>query len=189
MYYTWSFWCLKIKKYFYSPPHSSCRLWNDPLQQQSTHMATCSLPPWQDEAENEVRKPIGGDTDGLISEGSGEREQTSDAKPTIHHLPQVEWCPPVSKQQPPWKATPPQCFSLGLGYVGVLLPSIMLYKMEYPFGQFGSAAQLHPQGAEEEKFRAPGRHCSATAKTLVGYQHHFSHKCKTQHHLGHCKEN
>lgn len=55
----------------------------------SSKAPTYSLPPQQDEAENEVRKLIGGDKDGLISEGSEgsrEREQTSDAKPTSHKL-------------------------------------------------------------------------------------------------------
>jgi len=32
------------------------------------------------------------------------------------------------------------------------------------------------------------KHCSATAKTLVCYQHCSSHKSKTQHPTGFCEE-
>lgn len=81
------------------------------------------------------------------------------------------------------------CVFLGLGCEEELLLSILLYGMECPSGQLGAAAQLHPQVAEEGKSLALGRHCSATAKTLVGYQHHFSHKFKTLRHLDHYKEN
>lgn len=70
----------------------------------SSKAPTCSLPPQQDEAENEVRKLIGGDKDGLISEGSREREQTSDAKPTSHRLsgaPQSPSNSHLGRQPPP----------------------------------------------------------------------------------------
>lgn len=69
-----------------------------------------------------------------------------------------------------------------------------LHDMEYPFGQFGAAVvAMSPPSllsvlsllsgaggmqSEEEALMLLCKHCSATAKTLVCYQHCFS--CKSQ---------
>ena len=68
--------------------------------------------------------------------------------------------------------------------------------MEYPFGQFGSAvlAMSLPNLLSTTSILTVGsggrdkalmlyKHCSAIAKTFLYYQHCFSHKCKTQHHM------
>lgn len=76
----------------------------------------------------------------------------------------------------------------------LLLLNMVSDGMEYPSGQSGSAIlTVSPgcicwgrRGAEEEKETAfmLRRYCSAIAKTLVSYQHCFSHKSKTQQHMG-----
>ena len=77
----------------------------------------------------------------------------------------------------------------------LLLLSMMLHGIQYPFGQFGSAVSavsprilLHTPSLLAFGWR--GReitltlceHCSAIAETLVCYPHCYPHKCKTQHH-------
>jgi len=75
------------------------------------------------------------------------------------------------------------------------------YNTEYPFDQLGSDILavsssdllLTPSilgGGEQEKEKALTlcKQCSATAETLVCYQHWFSHKSKAQHPTGCCEE-
>ena len=86
-----------------------------------------------------------------------------------------------------------------------LLLSVMLYGMEYSFGQFGSSVvpvsppSLLPTpslfmdgGGRDDDWQSGGgknaltpcKHRSAVVKTLVPCQHCFSHKSKTQCHMG-----
>ena len=80
------------------------------------------------------------------------------------------------------------------------LLSMTLYGMQYPFGQFRSAVlvvsppNFVPNAcllSGSQSGKQPwwlSKHCSAIAKTLVYYWHCFSHKSKTQHHIGCCEE-
>lgn len=97
-------------------------------------MATCSLPPRQDEAENEVRKVLGGEKSGLISERWFDKwgewgewgEGTNKGCKANHSPPPTGGVvPPVSRQQHPWKATPHPVCSQGLGAEGGLLLSVL----------------------------------------------------------------
>ena len=79
----------------------------------------------------------------------------------------------------------------------VLLLNMMLHGMEYHFHHFGSSVSLASPhnllpmpsvltGAAEwetEKTLMLCKHCSAVAKTLVGYQYCFGYKSKTQHQI------
>lgn len=44
-------------------------------------------------------------------------------------------------------------------------------------------------GSFSEKALTQWKYCSAITKTLVCWQHFFSHKCKAQHYMGCCEEN
>lgn len=77
----------------------------------------------------------------------------------------------------------------------LLLLSMTMYSMEYPYTQFRSfvlavsASKFScipslATGAEWGKALVLGKSLLETAKTLVGYQHCFSHKSKIQHQAG-----
>ena len=95
----------------------------------------------------------------------------------------------VSRQWLPWKRTltPPSSAS------PVLLLSMTLYHMGYPFGEFGSTVpavsppSLLPTQSlpytvatewKTEKALMLCKYCSPITKTLLCYQHRFSHKSK-----------
>ena len=77
-------------------------------------------------------------------------------------------------------------------FLSVLLLIMILYGMEYPFGHFALAVLVvsPPNFLRTPNLLAGGelekeivltlcKHFSTIAKTLVCYQHHFSHKFKT----------
>lgn len=79
---------------------------------------------------------------------------------------------------------------------------MMLYGMEHPFGEFGSAVivvsplNLHVLNVlssgtewEKEKTLMLCKCCSVIVKTLMCYQHSLRHKSKTYHHMGCYEEN
>lgn len=92
--------------------------------------------------------------------------------------------------------------SLSNGYLGkipfqILLWSMMLYGMEYSFGQFRSAVwavslpSLLPTPSllaewDREVFDSVQ---ALFSKTLVFYQYSFSHKSKAEYHMGSYNEN
>lgn len=97
---------------------------------------------------------------------------------------------PVSRQWLPWKKTltPPSSAASP-----VLLPGMTLYHMEYSFREFGSPVpavsppsllptHLLPCTVEAERETEKAlmlcKHCLSIPKTLVCYQHWFSHKSK-----------
>lgn len=71
-------------------------------------------------------------------------------------------------------------------YFFFLWLNMMLYGLKLPFCEFNSICNpsqpsSHSLQSQWEESLMLCKHCSVTAKTLVWYQHYFSHKCKTKH--------
>lgn len=133
-----------------------------------------------DQKSTNVWKVVGWDQDSLLSEGK--RGRNPSVKQAIAlHLQQADWCPVGLWTTAVFRKPSPK-FSL----LSMTLPG-----MEYLLGHFGSAllaaspSTSYLLGEEGRLCEKPNKvlmlckHCSAIAKTLVRYQHCFSHKSKT----------
>lgn len=139
-----------------------------------------------------VRGSMDGHKDSSVSEGKRKRNKC--CKGNTYHLLQADWCP-VSL----WAVTTLRdCLSpKSLPLPQFLLPGMTLHCMEYSIGQFRSVVlamslpNLLPVlrvltaggRVRKEKVMTLCKHCSTTAKTLVCYQHYFTHKSKIRHHM------
>lgn len=91
----------------------------------------------------------------------------------------------MSKQCQVWKTTLTSTTNF------LLLLNIMLYGLKHPFCGFNLAfPDVIPPNPHLTHYRVSGKkgkammlckHCSVIAKTLIWYQHCFSHKSKTKH--------
>lgn len=112
-----------------------------------------------------------------------------------------KWCkgfhspPPMSRAMPSWSPNTVHLPKKTLPHF--LLLNAVLHGMHYPLGLLGSTVLADPIQApshsqtsqwetdwDENQGLMLCNHCSATAKTVMCYQHCFSHKFKMQPHMG-----
>ena len=141
-----------------------------------------------------ARKLVCCDKDSLIDAGRG-KKTPSETKGIVRHIWQTDISPAgLQIKWPPWKPKPR--FELSF-YCWVLCHTVQSKSL----ASLGQQSWLCPNPVscpspayslwgkertewEKEKAWVLCEHCSGTAKTLVSYQHCFSHKSKVQPHTG-----
>jgi len=176
--------------------------WAEVGQKPNAAPASLPLPPPRGWGENrrKARRLMDQDKDSLRGKAKG--AQVSKVEREIHSL--LPIIRQMSGQFPRSRASAcitvawddknhkHECPPILPPFHGLLLLNILTF---ISWGQFSpSNLLLTPslliagEGCGREKAFTLWKYCSATLKTSVLYQHCFSHKCKSQHHIGYYEE-